>query len=581
MSDLDLKRLFGDWLKEKGDELQSKQSKLAFAYFKAADQIKLQTDTIATPKQLKSIKGVGEKIFQFLCKKLQKHCVSEDLDIPPEFENYTADEVGGKKKLDLDEEDKPKKRRKLNWVPKRRSGGYAILISLYENDRTRRGIRKEDIIAGATQYCDTSFSKNPAARDFYSAWDGIKTLLKRDLVLCVGRAPQNYLLTDEGEALAKVLMSQEGITVESSESVPEEAEITFDNGVRLTPELNSVRPLHLLQELKETLELFVTPSSPLAKPPKVAHDREKRIFQDVKYDIWTPEEFDIVLLIDNREVRSRDERDFFQRRTQERNVTCEVRNLSVGDVLWIARHKKTRREVVLNYVCERKRLDDLASSIKDGRFVEQKNRLRKSGVRNVYYLVEESGLADVERIIQMQKAIETSILMVITVSNIFLQRFRKIDDTTDWLVSMTGILEQHYSTKKLVVLKPQFVNSQSEYLELLESFRAEFESAQKSYECVHTVAVYQASLGKTNMMTVKEMFILMLMLVKGISLEKAVVIQNHFGTPKKLMEYFLENQDLGDSDKSQLMFNLFSSQIGGKKLNKAALLAIYEAWGKE
>jgi ERCC4-type nuclease len=43
---------------------------------------------------------------------------------------------------------------------------------------------------------------------------------------------------------------------------------------------------------------------------------------------------------------------------------------------------------VLDYVVERKKADDLLSSIFDGRYKEQKYRLRNSGFGNVYYLFE-------------------------------------------------------------------------------------------------------------------------------------------------------------------------------------------------
>lgn len=51
----------------------------------------------------------------------------------------------------------------------------------------------------------------------------------------------------------------------------------------------------------------------------------------------------------------------------------EVRRLKVGDFVWICRNS-SNQELVLPYIIERKRLDDLAQSIKDGRFHEQKVR---------------------------------------------------------------------------------------------------------------------------------------------------------------------------------------------------------------
>ena len=46
---------------------------------------------------------------------------------------------------------------------------------------------------------------------------------------------------------------------------------------------------------------------------------------------------------------------------------------------------------MLPYLVERKRMDDLASSIKDGRCREQKHRLQQTGVQAVVYLVETKG----------------------------------------------------------------------------------------------------------------------------------------------------------------------------------------------
>jgi crossover junction endonuclease MUS81 len=43
---------------------------------------------------------------------------------------------------------------------------------------------------------------------------------------------------------------------------------------------------------------------------------------------------------------------------------------------------------VLDFIVERKTADDLASSIVDGRYNEQKARLKNCGISNVIYLVE-------------------------------------------------------------------------------------------------------------------------------------------------------------------------------------------------
>lgn len=561
MATLDLNLLFTGWLEGQAAELTKKGLKLGFAYSKAHDKVKNHPDPITNGKQLRQISCVGQKTFEFLCGKLKKHCQAEDLPFPEGFATFLEDRVGGKRAHELDDESTKKKpKRRSSWIPKRRSGSWAILIALHKNNASHKGLRKEDIISSASEYCDSSFTANPAARDFYSAWDGMKTLLGRELVEITGRAPKLYILTDAGLAMARVIMQQENIHSSPSPTV----DLSFDNGVRVTPDLT---------------QLFVEPSSsPLRRK---AHDSAKKVYDGVPYDIWNPEDFEVAVLFDTREMRSQGERDFFQKRVANHGISCDVRTLAVGDILWIARNKHTQKEVVLNYVCERKRIDDLAISIKDGRFVEQKNRLQKSALTNVYYIVEEGGLCDTDRILEMKNSIQTAISMVMTVSNLFFERFRKSDDIVDWVVAMTSILKDRYAKTRLLVVRPSSVETQAEYSEILQEFRKKFENRPTKYECVHTLPTYQAVLSKSDMMTVKEMFILMLMLVRGISLEKAVVIQGHFQTPRRLIEYYQENAALGEEDKKALLSKLFVDQVGNKKIGKAPLAAVYETWGIE
>lgn len=66
--------------------------------------------------------------------------------------------------------------------------------------------------------------------------------------------------------------------------------------------------------------------------------------------------------------------------------------MPVGDFLWICKSKNSKEhELVLPYIIERKRMDDLASSIKDGRYHEQKFRLSDCGLTNKIYLIESQG----------------------------------------------------------------------------------------------------------------------------------------------------------------------------------------------
>ena len=116
--------------------------------------------------------------------------------------------------------------------------------------------------------------------------------------------------------------------------------------------------------------------------------------------VLEPGTFDIVLAVDTMEhTGSRKEKGVIQQKLQEMGVQVVVRTLPLGDFLWLARERvrhvpgqlelPTRRELVLDYVVERKRMDDLAGSLIDGRYEEQKYRFASAGIAHGIYLVED------------------------------------------------------------------------------------------------------------------------------------------------------------------------------------------------
>ncbi|KAJ1611593.1 conserved possible MUS81 endonuclease [Cryptosporidium canis] len=85
-------------------------------------------------------------------------------------------------------------------------------------------------------------------------------------------------------------------------------------------------------------------------------------------------------------------------RLNDQGVKIELKNLPIGDVIWVARPKLEGKDektpidesFVLPWIVERKTGSDMCSSILDGRYEEQKYRLMRSiGVENVIYLLED------------------------------------------------------------------------------------------------------------------------------------------------------------------------------------------------
>jgi hypothetical protein len=96
-------------------------------------------------------------------------------------------------------------------------------------------------------------------------------------------------------------------------------------------------------------------------------------------DLW-----EVVLIVDQREVRSRRDRDYLRARLLEAGVHCEVRQLDLGDMLWIARRREGAHasaaeraaEIMVGHIVERKKVSDLAASIIGRRYKDQKRRLK-------------------------------------------------------------------------------------------------------------------------------------------------------------------------------------------------------------
>ncbi|XVE99858.1 hypothetical protein REPUB_Repub03eG0237700 [Reevesia pubescens] len=101
--------------------------------------------------------------------------------------------------------------------------------------------------------------------------------------------------------------------------------------------------------------------------------------------------YEVILILDDREqftsqcARSKK---MLENICSEFKVKINVRRLPIGDGIWIARHKHLSSEYVLDFIVERKKVEDLRSSIRDNRYRDQKLRLLRSGLKKLIYLVE-------------------------------------------------------------------------------------------------------------------------------------------------------------------------------------------------
>ena len=161
--------------------------------------------------------------------------------------------------------------------------------------------------------------------------------------------------------------------------------------------------------------------------------------------------FSIHLLIDTREVRSRGQAhsrsDEFADALRKMGIPAETRALPLGDAVWIARRndggKGEEDEFVLDFVVERKRLDDLNHSIKDGRWREQKFRLSSSGISHIVYIIEDF---DTEQQWSMfGESLQTALSSTQIVDGYFVERTASVEQTLKHLATMHSVVEEMWS----------------------------------------------------------------------------------------------------------------------------------------
>ncbi|KAL9130304.1 MAG: hypothetical protein Q9217_001479 [Psora testacea] len=256
-----------------------------------------------------------------------------------------------------------------------------------------------------------------------------------------------------------------------------------------------------------------------------------------------PGSFTIRLVLDNREVRTKEDRDYIADQLTLRNTSPLVRPLPLGDVFWVAKVHDSRYlsrygeegdEIALDWIVERKRLDDLVGSITDGRFQEQRFRLRRSGVKNVVYLIEEMTLSQ-EKAQKFSEAITSAIASTQVVNGYFVKRTQKLDESIRYLARLTTLLKSIYESNPLHLI-PTSALAPSTYLPLLAHLRSHPHHIHRPYNI--TFPSFASLASKNDTLTLRDVFLKMLMCTRGISGDKALAIQKVWPTPRALVEAF-------------------------------------------
>ncbi|KAI8276362.1 Crossover junction endonuclease MUS81 [Colletotrichum sp. SAR11_240] len=571
-----------DWVKEWLDTARERGMKSVTTYRNAYESLKACPITFKHPRQLVQLKGFGDKLSSRLTDKLKEHCEANGLPMPknPRLSKEDRASLGAAAEED-EPAPPPKKARKAKpYVPTYRSGPYALILALATLDEDASlGMTKTKLIELAQENCDSSFTAPSDPTKFYTAWNSMKTLIDKDLVCEKGRPQRRYSLTDDGWDVARrIKKTTEGEQADDIAAGPS----TRTESVRPDPVFNQIG-----REASASVEPIEQPKPSsqyegvVSNGPGVADNASLPKFTPIRL---LPGSFTVHLALDNREVRALKDRDYMQEELTKKGVKPLVRALEIGDAQWIAkchdpaalsRHGAEGDEVVLDWIVERKRLDDLVGSVKDGRFHEQKFRLRKSGVKNVIYIIEEISM-DSSYFQKVEEMIQSSIASTQVVNGYFLKKTQKMDDTIRYLTRMTFMLKKMYERKPLLVIPTTVLTAQN-YLPLLQHLREK----EPSTGYYITYPAFASLASKSDMMTLRDIYLKMLMTTRGITGEKALEIQKKWKTPHDLIKAFEEcgSGEQGTKRKREMVISGLPNLVGRKKIPKAVSQRLAEVWG--
>lgn len=566
------------WVKEWLDLARERNSKGVTTYRTAYNSLKACPITFEHPAQLQQLKGFGPKLCERLEQQLKKHCEQNGLPMPPHPRSRKVIPVAGVDNGESSSRPAKKARKPKAYVPALRSGAFALVVGLSTLDEDSSvGMTKAELIEVAQLHCDSSFSAPSDPTKFYTAWNSMKTLLQKELVYERGRPLRRYALTDEGWEVAKRIKDTEHWQAENGRAKdPTSAQPVNPD---CQPESNH-RPRSPSIEIFEPAKAPSEYQNVVSDGPTVSDDNSLPNFTPIRLP---PGSFTVNLVLDVREVRAKTDRDYMQEELAKLGAKPIMRSMELGDAQWIAKCHDPNLlvsqgaegdEVILDWIVERKRLDDLIGSIKDGRFHEQKFRLQRSGVRKVIYIIEEISM-DPEVTSRYTEAVRSAIASTQVVNGYFVKRTAKMDDTVRYLARMTAMLKRTYESKPLNVIPTKILTSQN-YLPLLKHLRESI-----SPDWYITYPAFSSLASKSESITLRDVFLKMLMTTKGVTGERALEIQKRWKTPYDFVKGFeaCGSGEQGLKRKRELVFSQTSHLVGRKKFTKSLSTKIAEVWG--
>lgn len=277
--------------------------------------------------------------------------------------------------------------------------------------------------------------------------------------------------------------------------------------------------------------------------------------------VFQPGEFEIILCVDNAE--------FYGSRQGggksllpdliKNGVTCDLRKLHVGDLLWVAREKTQteagqqprRRELVLDYIVERKRMDDLVHSCTDGRLPDQKFRLKHCGLKKPIFMIEDYG--SLQHFSMPEDRIRQTITNLKVIDGFQVKKTKNVKESVAYLTVMTRYLQSYYKDKRLYACSIDDIKDQVWTNDITD----------REVRLMEFNEFNQGSVKSRNL-SVQDMFCKHLSKVSGMSGERAMAVAQVYPTLTHLMDAYRScpNKSVAESLLSTIKVNKSLRNLG-------------------
>jgi crossover junction endonuclease MUS81 len=303
------------------------------------------------------------------------------------------------------------------------------------------------------------------------------------------------------------------------------------------------------------------------------------------------------------EIRSRDDRNYLTERLEQLGISTEVRNLELGDFIWIARRNNNTNntnnnnnnnnnnttnnnnnnwtdseEIVLNVLIERKRIDDLIASISDGRFKEQKHRISRSLMSETFYLVERSSAAtgNMEFLGGFEERLLSAALQCQVLDGLMYRQTGGLDESIVFLAALHAKLKLKFHNREITGCALKAVNfNYTTFPIQLEQLRSTSNADSDSFVHMNYTAFALLN-NKSSNQSASDLFLKQLMSVKGVTFDKACALLAAYPSPLKLHRFY---QSLHEQLRQDALANLIDPRRK-KQFGRALSCKIYQVFSQ-